>query len=94
MTVDWSINIGNILTIVGFIGGGLFLFAAMRGDISAMAQRLAAVESAVGKLSDILVAMATASTRLDSHAERLERLERLLDGDAPSARSRSRSAGG
>ena len=79
MLIDWSINVGNILTIAGFIFGGMVLFAAMRTDIKGMTIRLTAVEVIVGKLSDMLVAMATATTRLDSHDHRLERLERQRD---------------
>lgn len=86
MIIDWTVDFGSIITLVGVVGGGVFLFAMMRSDMKSLSGRLTAVENVVGKLSDILVAQASQTARLDSHTQRIDRMERRMDEDMQTAR--------
>src|SRR3990167_1508068 len=77
---DWTVNVGNVITLLAFILGAVAIFYQMRGDLRIFAGRLDAVEGGLKKLANLMTLTATQSTRLDSHAERLERLERQSDG--------------
>lgn len=81
MTLDWTLDIGAILTIIGFVGGGVVIFSMMRADLKHMINRLSAVEESISKLTDVLVKVAAQRERLDAHDHRLDRLERLADGN-------------
>ena len=80
MTLDWTLDIGTILTIIGFVVGGVFIFSMMRADLQHMSKRLMAVEDSISKLTDVLVKVAVERERLDAHDQRIDRLERLTDG--------------
>lgn len=74
--IDWTITFGNILTIAGFIGGGVFFAIAVRRDVDILATRLEPLEKAVVKLTDILVGLAR-------HEERLAAVERDVERNDP-----------
>jgi len=86
MAIDWSMNIGNLLTIAGFLGGGVFFVVAVRRDVDMLSARLKPLESAVTRLADILERQA----RQD---ERIRALERGVGWDDHNGHSRVRGGG-
>ena len=80
MTFDWTLDIGTALTIAGIIGGGLYLVSMMRADLRSMGTRMGSLELVVGRLADAMAEVAAQKERLDGHSNRLDRLERQVDG--------------
>jgi prefoldin subunit 5 len=79
MTLDLSINLGNLLQIAAFIGGGFYFVMSMKSAISLMGQRLTSLErsnelqnSEIKKLGDVLVT-------LGRYEERFLRVEGMVD---------------
>ena len=79
MTIDLSINLGNLLTIASFIIGGVVFIMSMRNMLSLIELRLKALETSnenqnieIKKLSDILVT-------LGKYEERFLRIEGMID---------------
>jgi len=76
MAFDWTISLGNILTILGFIGAVIAFFVAVRRDITELATRLQPLETALKELTASLTVLA----RQD---ERVKSLERDRDAGYP-----------
>lgn len=79
MSLDLSVNLGNILTIISFLVGGAFFIAMIKSSIGIIDMRLIALEKSndnqnveIKKLADILVT-------LGKYEERFLRLEGQLD---------------
>lgn len=75
MTFDWTITLGNLLTVAGFLGGGIFFMIAIRRDVDILSTRLAPLEKAVLKLTDILVQLGRQSERLNALERDIERYD-------------------
>lgn len=72
VAVDWTISVGNLLTLGGFVFGGVGFVVAVRRDVAVLSTKLKPLEAAVLKLTDIL-------ERLARHDERLKAVERDLE---------------
>jgi hypothetical protein len=79
MPIDLSVNLGNILTIVSFIIGGIVFVMSMRSMLGIVEVRLMALEKSnenqnveIKKLGDILVT-------LGKYEERFLRVEGMID---------------
>jgi len=90
MLIDWTINFGHILTIVGFVSGGLVFVLTVRSDVNSIKateggvqKRLDAVESDLRKITDVLVAIARQDERLNAHAARILSLEEAVHSHDP-----------
>ena len=82
MSIDWTINLGHILTIVGLVSGGLVFVLTVRSDVNSIKateggvqRRLDAVEGDLRKITDVLVEIARQDERLNAHAARILSLE-------------------
>ena len=82
MTVDWSINIGHLVTIVftlvGFAGGAFGLYFGMKGNINKLGYvietqggRIINVETEMRAMRDVLTEVAVQDQQIDHLAERL-----------------------
>ena len=74
MTVDPSIRIGDILTLVLFLLGGLGFAWSMRGDLKMLARDMQLQSKKIEKLETIITAQALQSQRMDHLSQRLEEL--------------------
>ena len=81
MTIDWTVSIGNMLTAVGFLGGGMLFVFTMRGDIRLFAQRINfmekqmdAVERQLASMAELLNQIAVEKVRLDNMSIRITEL--------------------
>ena len=78
---DWSINLGNALTIVSFIGGGIIFVVTIRGRVDALTGRISFVEQELRKLLEVLIEqgrhterMAAMDLRIQAQGQRLDML--------------------
>lgn len=78
--IDWSISVGNLLTMVGFMGGGIAFVVAVRRDVSYLSRRLMPIENAVETVRDHL---STLVTTMGRHDERLKAVERDVERNDP-----------
>jgi hypothetical protein len=72
---DFTITLGNALTIVTMGVTGLGFVWTMKAEIKVLVQRLDNVEGAMAKITDALIQLARQEVRLDAHADRISRLE-------------------
>lgn len=75
MTFDASVNLGQLLTLISILGSGLVVVVTMRADMRAIVARVANIEKAVERQTDILVQINRQEVRMDSQEKRIERLE-------------------
>jgi hypothetical protein len=72
---DSTVNLGHVLTFVGFLLAGLGAYWGARIELSLLDRRMSAVEIQITKMSDVLVKGATQDVRIDNIEKRLDRLE-------------------
>ena len=82
---EWSVNVGNLLTIVVLGLGGIGFVYTIRGRVDLLTAQMFALEMETRKLVDILVAqgrhderLAALDRRLTIQADRIEGLNREL----------------
>lgn len=78
MIIDWTVSIGNILTMVGFLGGGLLFVLTMRADIRLISQRLTEVEKDLSQITSVIVEIARQAERLTAQDRRMNDLANRL----------------
>jgi uncharacterized alkaline shock family protein YloU len=87
---DWSINVGNILTIIGLVAAAISVVVSMKSTLASFAERLRDVENEIEKLLGVLIMQGKVEERLKfidernlAQGKRLdsteERLSRHLD---------------
>lgn len=74
-----EVTLGNLATIATIAGGWIWFFAGLKGKIDLLTQRLSSLEATISQLSIGLVQLAKQEVRLDSHAERIQHLEKKLE---------------
>ena len=79
MTFDWTISLGNILTVVGFAGSGVIFVMMMRSDIRLLGQRVTAVENALRDMAKTQLLMAEEKGKAYVLEERINIISRRLD---------------
>lgn len=75
LAFDPSVNIGQILEIVSFVGGGMAAFVMMRSDIKVLGGRMEKVETQMQKQTDILIVAAKQDIRLGELERRMNSAE-------------------
>ena len=86
MIIDWSISIGNFLTIAAFIVGGITFVLSVRSNVEGLTSRMLAVEVKLEQLVSILVnqgrheeRMNAMDLRIQSQGQRLDDLARRFN---------------
>ena len=81
MTLDWTVNVGHVLTFMGFIGMIFgFVYAlrfevrGLRGAVGTIQDDVRAVETEIKKISEVMVTLARQEERLTAMDRRLEDL--------------------
>ena len=72
---DWSIKLGDVLTIVAIVAAALGFLYTLRGKVDAMDGRLKHVETELSAFVQALVQLARQDERLNSHDKRLSSIE-------------------
>lgn len=76
--LDFTVNLGNLLTIIAFLVGGTSFIQIMKGQVSYLASRLEVVEVELKKLSEILVKLGRQDERLTAMDKRVMAIENDL----------------
>ena len=76
---DLSISLGNLMTIVSFIIGGVSFVYAIKSDTRVLATRLGNLEEDVKKMSDVLVELAKTDGRMNLIEDRILAQGKRLD---------------
>ena len=79
MVIDWTISLGNILTVLGFAGSGIAFVAMMRSDMRLLSYRVGELESAVKTLAHTNGQLLAITTRLSGQDERINMISRRMD---------------
>jgi len=72
---DLTVNLGNLLTILSFLTGGVAFVVTLRNMIRSLNQRMSSVEIELKKLTDVLIKLAGYDERFRGYDERFMRLE-------------------
>jgi hypothetical protein len=76
---DWSINVGNVLTIIGLAVAAISVVVSMKSTLANFADRLKDVEYEIDKLLGVLVVQGRVEERLKFIDERNLALGKRLD---------------
>ena len=79
MIFDWTISLGNILTVAGFGFSGIIFVMMMRGDMMVLGQRISNIESVLKDLASAALVVAKQEGRRETLDERLNAISRRLD---------------
>jgi hypothetical protein len=90
-----AVNLGNILTMITFVVGGLGFVYTIRADVRVTAMRLSAVEQELAQLRSVVIQIARQEERMNSMDQRtlaqgvrLDQIVMRLDGVLNRERSR------
>lgn len=72
MALDTSVNLGNLLTIVSFLVGGLVFVLVMKNQIELLGVRIAMIETALNGFKGVLETLARQDERLGAMAQQIE----------------------
>lgn len=82
VVIDWTINVGNLLTICGFMLGGMMFVLAIRSDVNSIkmagnisAERLKNVELELKQMSQAMLDLARQDERLKYAERRIAAIE-------------------
>lgn len=75
----WQFNIGNLLTILSFLGGGMLFVASTRQQLFSLSERSTEMESELKKLVEILVNQGRQDERLLAMDQRMLAEGKRLD---------------
>lgn len=82
MNFDKTINLGHILTFVGFCFGGFSVVLALKSDIAAVShdtknlgEKISSIEKTVDKLTEVLVTIGKQEVRIDGIEKRMNVME-------------------
>jgi hypothetical protein len=76
LAFDWSVKLGDVLTIIAIIAAALGFLYTLRGKVDALDDRVKHIEADLGKFVEVLVTMGKQDERLNSHALRIAELEK------------------
>lgn len=79
---DKTINLGHILTFIGFVLGGVSVVMALKSDIAAvshdtknLSDKITGIERTVDRLTEVLVTLGKQEVRIDGIEKRLSVIE-------------------
>ena len=79
MIFDWTMSLGNLMTVVGFFFSGVAFVLFMRSDIMVLANRVTNLEGALRELVQANLAMAEQRGRLQTLDDRVDAISERLD---------------
>lgn len=75
----WQFNIGNLLTILSFLGGGMLFIASTRQQLFSLSERSAAMEIELKKLVEVLINQGRQDERMTAMDQRMLMQGKRLD---------------
>ena len=90
--LDLTINLGNLLSIIVFVGGGIIFVTRVQGKVDALAIQVLSMEEEMKKLVEVLIQQGRHEERLAAMDQRmmaqgsrldalLERVNRYINGE-------------
>lgn len=73
MIFDWTINLGQVVTLVVIIGGSFAAFKVLQNKVENLTGRMIHVESEIGKFVEAMVCIARQDERLKNLERRRSR---------------------
>lgn len=80
ISFDPTITLGGIISILGTGAAGFAIYYGLKSDIRMLSFRMGEVEKITMHISVVMTQMAVQNSRLDHQAERMNRIDRRLDG--------------
>lgn len=74
MIFDWTITLGNVVTVLGFAGSGIIFVMMMRSDIRILTYRISAVETTLQNLAVTSMGLARLEGRMATLESRVSML--------------------
>jgi hypothetical protein len=88
---DSTVNLGQLITFLGFIIGGVSFVVAVRLKIEILHDRMSDVETELKKMTNVMIELGRQDERLNAMDHRLDDLQRgrgfILDGLPTAIRS-------
>jgi hypothetical protein len=72
---DNTVNLGHIISFVGFVVGGLGVVWTMRHDIVGIKTEMTSMQAELSKITDVLVASARQDEKLTAQDKRMNRID-------------------
>ncbi len=79
MIFDWTVSLGNLISLVGFIGVGLSMFYGMRADIRLLNARIVNVEGDLNKIDQTLQQIVKVFVEVARQDERMSSMDRRMN---------------
>lgn len=76
---DWTISIGNALTIISFLAGGLAFVVTVRNRVNSLSDKMLSVETKLEQLVEILVQQGRHEERMNAMDQRVAAQGQRLD---------------
>ena len=76
---DWTISVGNALTIISFIGGGIVFVVTVRNKVNSLAEKMVSVDTKLEQLVEILVQQGRHEERMNAMDQRIAAQGQRLD---------------
>lgn len=76
ITFDSTINLGQLVTFLGFVIGGLGVVFTLRSQVKELSADMIDVKQELKKLADVMIVLARQDEQFKAFGRRLENLER------------------
>ena len=76
---DWTISVGNALTIISFLGGGLVFVVTVRNRVGSLSDKMVSVETKLEQLVKILIQQGRHEERMNAMDARVAAQGQRLD---------------
>lgn len=73
---DSTVNLGQLVTFLGFVIGGLGVVFTLRAEVRGLTSHITDVEAELKKMSDVLVTLGRQDEQIKAVHHRLDNLER------------------
>jgi hypothetical protein len=77
--IDWTINLGHILTIIVLVTGGAGVFYALRTDVVVIKNDMSALKSRQDALGEAFTQLGNILTKVAVQDERLNQMSKTID---------------
>jgi hypothetical protein len=75
MSIDWTINLSHLVTVLGLFMGAVAIVYAIKSDVRIIKAELDSLKEQITKITDVLVHIGRQDERINSHERRISKLE-------------------
>lgn len=79
MIMDWTISLGHIIQLFGFLLGGIGFGFMLKADIRLLSQRVANLEKITQQIGEVLTTLARQDERLAGLSTRILHIEEYIN---------------